>query len=403
MIEKDSDLSNRQSLRNHTTDSSSNKKPAPDDDQPRKKSRSTTTTIVQNTKNKKKKHVIRRSKTPPLQDTETFKERNVELLCYGKYEIVPWYYSPYPNDFGAIIDRLYVCDICLRYMKEDGQLASHKVHCRKKGPPGVVVYASENLKIYEINGEDHKFYCQNLCLLAKLFLDHKTLYYDVDGFMFYVLVEIESKSKELVVGYFSKEKISYDNYNLACIMTLPSHQRKGYGRLLIEWSYELSRREGVIGSPEKPLSVLGLLGYHSYWSSLILSLLQKIKEKVSIATICQITRLHENDVIDTLSRLGLLRFQEDYENNSNSNNSSNSNNNGSTIQIVSNNNNMNNMNNNISSKSKSKSSVSSSSTTTLYHFPSSAVIHITPEMIQEAIKKHRIHFYRKLDPSCILI
>ena len=30
-------------------------------------------------------------------------------------------------------------------------------------------------------------YCQNLCLLVKLFLDHKTLYYDVEPFLFYVL------------------------------------------------------------------------------------------------------------------------------------------------------------------------------------------------------------------------
>ncbi len=30
-------------------------------------------------------------------------------------------------------------------------------------------------------------YGQNLCLLAKLFLDHKTLHYDVEPFLFYVL------------------------------------------------------------------------------------------------------------------------------------------------------------------------------------------------------------------------
>lgn len=32
-------------------------------------------------------------------------------------------------------------------------------------------------------------YCQSLCLLSKLFLDHKTLYYDVDPFLFYILCE----------------------------------------------------------------------------------------------------------------------------------------------------------------------------------------------------------------------
>lgn len=36
-----------------------------------------------------------------------------------------------------------------------------------------------------------------------------------------------------IVGYFSKEKDSVQNYNLACILTLPQYQRKGYGKLLI--------------------------------------------------------------------------------------------------------------------------------------------------------------------------
>ncbi len=37
-------------------------------------------------------------------------------------------------------------------------------------------------------------------------------------------------------GYFSKEKQSFLNYNLSCIMVLPPHQRKGYGRALIDFS-----------------------------------------------------------------------------------------------------------------------------------------------------------------------
>lgn len=48
-----------------------------------------------------------------------------------------------------------------------------------------------------------QIYCQNLCLLAKLFLDHKTLYYDVEPFLFYVMTEADSWGCH-VVGYFSK-------------------------------------------------------------------------------------------------------------------------------------------------------------------------------------------------------
>jgi hypothetical protein len=48
-----------------------------------------------------------------------------------------------------------------------------------------------------------QIYCQNLCLLAKLFLDHKTLYYDVEPFLFYVLTEWDAKGARML-GYFSK-------------------------------------------------------------------------------------------------------------------------------------------------------------------------------------------------------
>ena len=53
-----------------------------------------------------------------------------------------------------------------------------------------------------------QIYCQNLCLLAKLFLDHKTLYYDVEPFLFYVMTEADNTGCHLV-GYFSKVTSSH--------------------------------------------------------------------------------------------------------------------------------------------------------------------------------------------------
>jgi len=120
-----------------------------------------------------------------------------------------------------------------------------------------------------------KLYCQNLSLFGKLFIDIKTLFFDCDNFLFYIFTDADSQ-RDHVLGFFSKEKISYDDYNLACIVILPPYQKKGYGMLLIEFSYELSRRAGRIGTPERPLSDLGLRSYLAYWVSTIIRFLRQL-------------------------------------------------------------------------------------------------------------------------------
>jgi histone acetyltransferase HTATIP len=102
-----------------------------------------------------------------------------------------------------------------------------------------------------------------------------------------------------IIGYFSKEKESAENYNVACILTLPQHQRHGYGKLLIEFSYELSKKEGKLGSPEKPLSDLGLLGYRAYWAETIVELLYNATDELSIDDIAQKTSITHADIMNT--------------------------------------------------------------------------------------------------------
>ena len=110
--------------------------------------------------------------------------------------------------------------------------------CTMRQPPGKEIYRKVTLSVYEVDGKEFKVYCQNLCLLAKLFLDHKTLFFDVEPFLFYILCEVDKYGAH-IVGYFSKEKDSPDGNNLACILTLPPYQRC----VLIEFNHSLANCE----------------------------------------------------------------------------------------------------------------------------------------------------------------
>ncbi|ESO09071.1 hypothetical protein HELRODRAFT_156566 [Helobdella robusta] len=239
--------------------------------------------------------------------------KNIELIEIGRHQIKPWYFSPYPQEMTTL-PVIYICEFCLKYIKSPKCLERHLAKCQANHPPGNEIYRKNNISFFEIDGRKNKTYAQNLCLLAKLFLDHKTLYYDTDPFLFYIMCEIDDMGYH-IVGYFSKEKESTEDYNVACILTLPPFQRKGYGKLLIEFSYELSKIEGRTGSPEKPLSDLGLLSYRSYWSQTIMEILLNLKpsepgEHPMITTndISEMTSIKKDDVISTLQHLNLINY-----------------------------------------------------------------------------------------------
>ncbi|KAM6910845.1 histone acetyltransferase KAT5-like isoform 3-T3 [Lycodopsis pacificus] len=238
--------------------------------------------------------------------------KNIECIELGRHRLKPWYFSPYPQELTAL-PILYLCEFCLKYLKSLKCLQRHLTKCNLRHPPGNEIYRKGTISFFEIDGRKNKTYSQNLCLLAKCFLDHKTLYYDTDPFLFYVMTEYDSKGFH-IVGYFSKEKESTEDYNVACILTLPPYQRRGYGKLLIEFSYELSKVEGKTGTPEKPLSDLGLLSYRSYWSQTILEILMDLKPdngerpQITINEISEITSVKKEDVISTLQYLNLINY-----------------------------------------------------------------------------------------------
>ncbi|KAI0761183.1 acyl-CoA N-acyltransferase [Trametes elegans] len=249
-------------------------------------------------------------------------KRNFDKVVFGRWQIKTWYFSPYPlteaeaddtgtpsahtphsaakipgvsrssiRSHGRTSDllagglgrthstgqhsTLWVCDRCFKYMAEGLSWELHVKKCTRRSPPGRKVYQRGAHIIWEVDGAKEKLYCQNLSLFGKLFIDIKTLFFDCDNFLFYILTDADSQ-RDHVLGFFSKEKVSYDDYNLACIVVLPPYQKKGYGMLLIEFSYELSRRAGKIGTPERPLSDLGLRSYLTYWISTLVRFFRRL-------------------------------------------------------------------------------------------------------------------------------
>ncbi|KAJ9134181.1 Histone acetyltransferase, partial [Coniochaeta hoffmannii] len=251
----------------------------------------------------------------------------IECIEFGGWEIDTWYAAPYPEEYSR--NRvLYICEFCLKYMNSDYVAWRHKLKCPAKHPPGDEIYRHNSVSVFEVDGRKNPVYCQNLCLLAKLFLGSKTLYYDVEPFLFYVLCEYDEWGYHFV-GYFSKEKRQSSQNNVSCILTLPIHQRKGYGNLLIDFSYLLTRVEQKTGSPEKPLSDMGLVSYRNYWRLIMCRYLLKHipadrsqKRGLSIKQISDDTGMTADDVVSALEGLrclvrdpltGLYAFRVDLE------------------------------------------------------------------------------------------
>jgi len=160
-----------------------------------------------------------------------------------------------------------------------------------------------------------QLFCQNLSLFAKLFLDNKSVFFDVSGFNYFLLAHTSPHTLETqIIGFFSKEKMSWDNNNLACILIFPPWQRKGLGALLMGVSYAIAKREGIMGGPEKPISDLGKKGYKRYWGAEIARWLlgvrdtdrKKGKGMVDVERISKETWIAPDDCLSVLREMGVV-------------------------------------------------------------------------------------------------
>ncbi|KAH7703535.1 MOZ/SAS family protein, partial [Aphelenchoides avenae] len=216
----------------------------------------------------------------------------------------------------ASLPLLYICEQCLNYM---GVCRTHQSKCQRFFPPGNEIYrdqlpnSTKTISVWEVDGNLARIYCRNLCLLAKLFMDHKTLYFDVEPFLFYVLTENDERGCHFV-GYFSKEKYSSQKYNLACIVTLPCYQGKGFGRFLIDFStFPVTSLRGARTWSERRrgrLSGLGQLAYDAYWRSALFEYFHEHRgNKYRLWDVAEETGITIHDMVETLKKNEMLAVQ----------------------------------------------------------------------------------------------
>lgn len=317
----------------------------------------------------------------------TLLSRNVDTVVLGNIQFPAWYYSPYPDSIflsaksgvphpapspdaqhghrlrndsiavattvaaspkirassatsskanlnSALCPILHVCPHCFKYTPDVSKYVVHVQYEQQlrimhpELPPvpesATLVYSCNGYRVWEVDGETEKLYCQNLSLFGKLFLEQKSVFFDTGGFLYYVLTytamtanhnlnrlsdwsqehhqvhamnNIGWRSKDVVdrmtqrnvssmsmtsqtevLGFFSKENPSWDSNNLACILIFPPYQHRQLGKLLMAVSYKLSgweKKDGVIGGPEKPLSAMGRRSYYRFWSERVARFLLK--------------------------------------------------------------------------------------------------------------------------------
>lgn len=261
----------------------------------------------------------------------------IRLVHYGQHKFAPWYQSPGYIDMEAKTLKSYrskepqtlwkgislengeteldihICPNCFLYSSQASDITAHQKFCHfRSSSPGQLVYKGEDFLIRRLEYEETpeepnrmKLFMQAISLFGRMFLETKSICFALDGFEFFVAYDAVSG---LPAGFFSKEKQSWHDYNLACIVVFPPFQRRGLGQLLIGYSYYLSRKVGKLGGPEHPLSKHGRKTYLAYWNQALSQALTTMdRPPKTLRELCDITGIASTDVVITLEDMGALK------------------------------------------------------------------------------------------------
>nr|CCC93944.1 putative acetyltransferase [Trypanosoma congolense IL3000] len=213
--------------------------------------------------------------------------------------------------------EIFLCESCLSFFSVHSDLEMHIETCPHVfWIPGDEIYRCPTRRFVVIEIDGRKPVCgaytKRIAQLAKMFLDEKTTLGDLHFFAFVTIFELDEYGYHFA-GYFSKEwrkTVSCGN-TLSCLMVLPPYRSKGYGSFLVEMSYEMSRIEGVPGTPERPLSSEGKRMFDRIWREELLRAVSSVDSKkgsVTLKSLSTETGMSVEDVAVALHRLGVVFY-----------------------------------------------------------------------------------------------
>ncbi|GBO98372.1 hypothetical protein EVAR_36_1 [Eumeta japonica] len=87
------------------------------------------------------------------------------------------------------------------------------------------------------------------------------------------------------------------------------HSKAIQNRVEVEFGYLLTKVEGKVGSPETPLSDLGLISYRSYWKEALLKRLCSAPgPTLCIRDLSKDLAIASCDIVSTLQERGLMKY-----------------------------------------------------------------------------------------------
>uniref|UniRef100_A0A8C2BSM7 Histone acetyltransferase KAT5 n=1 Tax=Cyprinus carpio TaxID=7962 RepID=A0A8C2BSM7_CYPCA len=208
--------------------------------------------------------------------------KNIDCIELGRHRLKPWYFSPYPQELTTL-PILYLCEFCLKYLKSLKCLQRHLVRAVLGLNKIINTLPASYISYQKL---------ENLLFCETCFMFSHVLYLCRSSYSYSSICHALLVSGDVFILYLTDSITG----------------------IIIKFSYELSKVEGKTGTPEKPLSDLGLLSYRSYWSQTILEILMNLKSEngerpqITINEISEITSVKKEDVISTLQYLNLINY-----------------------------------------------------------------------------------------------